>query len=140
MSMNIPCRKEEGYCYAYLLGVRSLPLFRSRYTSPCPPTPCDLPMFRFMRTIITLCFTIGKPPQMGWTLPKCGVGLNYCPCPRTIYCQDSGSGSAIPKHLSLRMSPCSLGLYPTLIWMRSCLPYYLRLQLWEFCARNTRDI
>jgi hypothetical protein len=90
MSMNIPCRKEEGYYHDLLIGVRSLPLFRSRYKSPCPPTPCDLPMFRFMRTVITLRFTngVGHCQNAGldstialiveaFLLPRFRAGLSY---------------------------------------------------------------
>jgi len=54
-----------------------LPFIRSRCKSSPPQIPCNLHMFRFMITVCTSCFTMGKVHGGGATFPKCDAWVNY---------------------------------------------------------------
>jgi len=80
MAANIPPRKEEGsYTYSLsvggilclLIGVRSLPLLRSKCKNPPPPTPHHPCIFRFNDSVRLVLYNgcspwVGDVPKRKW--------------------------------------------------------------------------
>jgi hypothetical protein len=65
---------EENYCLS--IGVRLLPLLRSRCKNPTPLLALQS-KYVYIQDIFTSFFTLGK--AHGWrTSPKCKAGLSYC--------------------------------------------------------------